>query len=43
MFYVFDVIHAKIIFLCPYLTPAGEGISGTNTKKRDEFNKILNP
>jgi len=28
-------------FLRPYLTPAAGGISGTNTKKREEFNRMI--
>lgn len=29
------------LFLSPYLTLSDEGISGTNTKKRDEFNRMI--
>ncbi|WP_331673127.1 recombinase family protein [Eisenbergiella porci] len=28
-------------FLSPYLTPSDDGISGTNTKKREDFNRMI--
>jgi len=38
-----DPLNCKQIskFFSPYLTAADDGISGTNTKKRDEFNRMI--
>lgn len=40
---LFDPLNCKQIskFFSPYLTAADDGISGTNTKNREEFNRMI--